>query len=292
MSSTRILYQMANQRPALPPMQGRPLMVHIVVNIENWRFDHPMPRKILPAPHGVEKVPDVPNYSWAEYGMRCGLPRIMAILAERNLPASASINAGVIDAYPACAEAILDAGWEFIGHGIHQQAIRDHDDEETLIHVALEKIESFTGQRPRGWLGPGLQESFHTPDLLKKARIDYVCDWVLDDLPCWMKTEHGPLIVMPYSLEINDSVIYAVEKHSSPEMYQRVRDTLEIFDHEVKRQPRVLTIALHPHLIGVAHRIGYLIKMLDLLQARTDTTFTRGSEIADWFMKVDSGHDA
>lgn len=287
MSNPRIPYQLASQRPFLSPPQGNPLIVHVVLNVENWQLDRPMPRKIIPAPHGVEKVPDVPNFSWAEYGMRCGFPRILQMIKERKLPASVNINASVIDAYPACAEAMRAAGWEFIGHGIHQRAVQDQDDEGELITQAIRKIESFTGVRVRGWLGPGLQETFNTPDLLKAAGIDYLCDWVLDDLPCWMSTKHGPLIAMPYNLDINDSVIYAVEKHSSPEMYLRLKDTLETFDPELKKQPRVFTLPLHPHLIGVPHRIGYLARMLDLLQQRKDAIFMTGSQIADWFIAAD-----
>lgn len=292
MCNKRIPYQMASQRAILSPPNGKPLIVHIVVNIENWRFDHAMPRKILPAPHGIEKVPDVPNFSWAEYGMRCGLPRILLVLKEYDLLASTSINASVIEGYPSCAEAILDAGWEFIGHGIHQRAVQEEDDEEALITFTIEKIEGFTGLRPRGWLGPGLHETFHTPDLLKKAGFDYVCDWVLDDLPCWITTKHGPLLAMPYSLELNDSTIYAVEKHSSSEMYRRMRRTLEVFNEELKTQPRVLTLALHPHLIGVPHRIGYLSRMLELLRRRSDTIFMTGSQIADWFIAADQSSTA
>ena len=103
-----------------------------------------------------------------------------------------------------------------------------------------------------------------------------------------MTTEHGPLIALPYTLEINDSVIYAVERHASPEMYRRFEDTLGVFERELERGPRVLTLALHPHLIGVPHRIGYLAKMLDMLGRRDDTRFMRGSEIADWFVAADA----
>ena len=287
MSNPRIPYQLSNQRKPITGPDGKSLIVHIVVNIENWQYERGMPRKILPAPHGVEKVPDVPNFSWAEYGMRCGMPRILRLLDERGLPASASINAGVIDAYPACAEAILSAGWEFIGHGIHQRAVQDQDDEEELIKLATEKIERFTGVKPRGWLGPGLQETFKTPDLLKKTGYDYVCDWILDDLPCWMETQHGPMVAMPYSLDINDSVIYAVEKHSSAEMYQRVRDAVEALSDELADRPYVMTLALHPHLIGASHRIGYLARMLDLLQGLDYTVFMKGGDICDWYIKTD-----
>ena len=283
MSNPRIAYEMSTDRPALSPPDGKPLIVHLVVNVENWVFDHAMPRKILTAPHGLEQVPDIPNYSWAEYGMRCGMPRLLDCFAERGLPASVSLNAGVIAAYPTVAEAMRTAGWEFIGHGLHQKSLQGEDDEAALIEQAIALIEDFTGTRPGGWLGPGLKESNDTPDILKKLGVEYLFDWVLDDLPCWMTTAHGPLMSVPYTLELNDSVIYAVEKHASPEMHRRFTDTLTLFDRELKSQPRVMTLALHPHLIAVPHRFVYLERMLDVLQARTDTIFMTGRGIADWY---------
>ncbi|HLI10614.1 MAG TPA: polysaccharide deacetylase family protein [Alphaproteobacteria bacterium] len=287
MANPRIAYELASQRPRLEPLEGKPLMVHIVVNVEHWPFEQPMPRTVITPPHGRGRVPDVPNYAWAEYGLRCGMPRILALLQDRELPASTSCNASVLDAYPACAQAMLDAEWEFIGHGVHQRAAQDQD-EATIIGIALEKITAFTGRRPRGWLGPGLAETFETPDLLKAAGIDYVFDWVLDDLPCWLSTKHGPLLSLPYTVEINDSVVYAVERHASPEIYRRLVDTVEVFDWELREQPRVLTIALHPHLIGVPHRILYLEKMLDLLLDREDVIFVTAGNIADWFVEAEA----
>jgi len=288
MSNPRIPYRMADRRPALPPLDGKPLLVHLVVNVEHWQFDQPMPRTILTPPHGREQVPDVPNFSWAEYGMRCGMPRLLALLGERGLPASCSFNASVIDAYPDCAEAILKAGWEFVGHGVHQRSIQGESDERALIGMALDKIERFSGIRPRGWLSPGLRESFETPDLLKAAGIEYVYDWVLDDLPNWMTTTAGPMIALPYTLELNDSVIYAVERHATDEMGRRFDRTLATFEHELAAAPRVLTLALHPHLIAVPHRIGDLARMLDVLQARADTVFTTGAGLAGWFAAAEA----
>jgi peptidoglycan/xylan/chitin deacetylase (PgdA/CDA1 family) len=287
MTNPRIPYQFSDATGLTPP-DGKPLIVHLVVNVEHWQFDQPMPRKIVTAPHGAESVPDIPNYSWAEYGMRCGMPRLLRMLGDRGLPASTSINAGVIDAYPQCAEAMLAAGWEFIGHGMHQKSMQAEQDEAGLIQAALDKLEAFTGRRTRGWLSPGLKETDDTPDILKAAGIDYLCDWVVDDLPTWMKTAHGPLIAMPYNLEINDSIIYAVERHASPEMHRRLVDTLAVFDYELAQNSRVLALGLHPHLIGVPHRIGYLDKMLDALLARDDVVFMTGSQIADWFTAADA----
>jgi allantoinase len=283
MSNPRIPFQLAGARPRLAAPGGGRLIVHLVVNVEHWRFDAPMPRRVLPAPHGDERLPDVPNFAWCEYGLRCGLPRILSLLAERGVVAGASVNASLIDAYPAAAEAMHEAGWEFIGHGYEQRSLQGEADENAAIRAALDRLRAFTGKPVRGWLSPGLRESAHTPDILKAAGVDYVCDWVLDDLPCWMTTRYGPLIAMPYSVELNDVVVYGVEHHDAAELERRLSDTLVAFEDELEAQPKVLTIGLHPHLIGVPHRIGTLGHMLDLLMARTDTVFMTGSRIADWY---------
>ncbi len=285
-SNPRIPYQMSNERPPLNGFNDKPLLVHLVVNVEHWLFEQSMPRKYLTAPHGLEQIPDIPNFSWAEYGMRTGMPRLLECFQRRNLPASVSLNAGVIDAYPSCALAMRDAGWEFIGHGVHQKSIQGESDERDVIALAIQMIEDFTGSRPRGWLGPGLKETFDTPDILKELGIEYVFDWVLDDLPNWMTTKHGPLLSIPYTLELNDSPLYAGQNMSSSEIYDRLLDTLEVFERELKTQPRILTLALHPHLIGVPHRFAYLERMLDLLQKRDDTVFVVGRQIANWYMSA------
>ena len=284
MANPRIPYRLSSQRPALPPLNGARVLVHLVVNVEHWQFDQPMPRTIITPPHGRETVPDVPNFSWADYGMRAGLPRILKLFSERGLPASTSFNAGVIDAYPQAAEAMLKAGWEFIGHGMHQKAMNHIEGgEEALIHGALDKIARFTGSRPRGWLSPGLRETLETPDLLRKSGVDYVCDWCVDDLPSWIATPYGPLLAMPYNLEINDSIVYAIERHATGEMTKRLAHTLRLFEKEVTENPRVLAIGLHPHLISVPHRFHELVQMVEMLQASSDVVFVTGSEICDWY---------
>ena len=265
-------------------IDGKPLIVHLVVNVEHWLFDQGMPRKYLTAPHGLEQIPDIPNFAWAEYGMRAGMPRLLECFERRGLPASVSLNAGVIEAYPSCAVAMRDAGWEFIGHGVHQKSIQGETDESDVIALAIQMIEDFTGSRPAGWLGPGLKETFDTPDILKELGIEYLFDWVLDDLPSWMLTKHGPLLSVPYTLELNDSPLYAGHMYSSSEIYDRLVDTLSVFERELKTQPRVMTLALHPHLIAVPHRFAYLERMLDILQERGDTIFVVGRQIADWYM--------
>lgn len=286
-SNPRIPYEMMTERKPLAPLEGKSLIVHVVMNVEYWPFDKPMPRTVMPAPHGQSPVPDVPNFSWAEYGMRVGLPRLLGMLSDRGLRASAFINAYCCDIYASAAEAMLKAEWEFVGHGWIQRSLRQEDDEAEVIEKSIARLEAFTGQKVRGWLGPGLGETFDTPDILKERGLDWLADFCVDDLPCWMRTKYGPLVGLPYTVEMNDSPITAVEKQSSDEMLRRLEQTLPVFEREMARNPKVLTIALHPHLTGPAHRAYFFEKMLDLLVARDDTIFVTGSEICDWFMAAD-----
>jgi peptidoglycan/xylan/chitin deacetylase (PgdA/CDA1 family) len=288
-SNPRVPYRMASERAPLPPLAGKPLMVHVVLNVEYWPFDQPMPRGVIPPPHGkAGVVPDVGNFAWVEYGMRVGMPRLLRMLAERGIRASTFMNAMCADVYPRCAEAMLAADFEFVGHGWVQRSLAAEHDEAAVIERSLARLEQFTGKRTRGWFGPGVGESVHTPDLLKARGIEWLADWYVDDLPCWMRTDHGPMIAMPYTMELNDVPIWVVQGLPSDALLRRLEATLETFDAELAHNPKVLTFGLHPHLVGVAHRASWFAKCLDLLLARDDVVFVTGSEIADWFVQVEA----
>ncbi|MBX2883371.1 MAG: polysaccharide deacetylase family protein [Granulosicoccus sp.] len=289
----RIPYQLARDRKRLEPLNGKPIMVHLAMNIEYWPFDRPMPRGIIPAPHGAAaEPPDVPNYAWVEYGMRSGMSRILDMLAERNLKASAFINAQVADVYPSLMGAITEADWELVGHGWFQQSLKQVDDELTVIRRSLARLSDVSGRKPRAWLGAGLAETEDTPDHLKAEGVEFVHDWTLDDLPNWMRTIHGPMVALPYTLELNDVPAYAIQHSSSDEILKRLEATLAIYEREAETQSRILTFGLHPHIIGVPHIAYYFEKALDILASRSDTVFVTSSEMGDWFIEADGTHGA
>jgi allantoinase len=287
-SNPRIPFELSSHRPRLEPLNGKPLMVNVVMNIEYWPFDRPMPRGILPPPHGANiPPPDLPNFSWVEYGMRCGMPRMLQALGQRNIKATTFFNAQVADVYPTLAQEVLEAGWEFVGHGWFQRSLKQVDDEEAEIRQCLSRLEQLTGKKTRGWFGAGGAETNETPEIFKQCGLDFIHDWVIDDLPCWLRTDHGPLLSLPYTWELNDVPIWAIQGQSSDELLKRLEVTLSVLEREMEHQPRVLTFGLHPHIIGVPHRAYYMEKALDLLSARHDTQFVTSSQIADWFIEAD-----
>lgn len=288
-NNPRIPFELLTDRPRLKPLNGKPLMVHIVVNLEVWPFDKPMPRAILQHPHNKTPMPDIANYSWVEYGLRTGVPRLERIFTPRKLPVTNMMNAALPDYYPRCAELAANAGWELTGHGLFQRSLLYEDNEEAVIDEALERFEKFSGKRPRGWLGPGYGESLDTPDILKRKGIEFIHDWMLDDVPCWLKTKHGGLIAIPYALDLNDVMIFLLDRHSAEEYYKRFKDTADYFASEPDRPPRVITMGLHPHIIAVPYRLAMFERTIDMLMKRDDTIFVTGGQIADWYRAQDAG---
>src|SRR5690348_9230164 len=132
MVNPRIPFQLASTRSPLPLPDGKPLIIQVVIAIEVFQSDQPIPRKILGNPHGPSPIPDIVNYCWVEYGMRCGLPRLARVINDRKIPVVACINSDVIDAYPDAAELCLEAGWEFQGHGKFQKAMSEENEEEII----------------------------------------------------------------------------------------------------------------------------------------------------------------
>ena len=90
----------------------------------------------------------------------------------------------------------------------------------------------------RAWLGPGLTETEHKPDILTEHGMGYLHGWVLNDVPRWLRTKHGPMIALPYSVELNDVPVYAMERGQTPAFYDRVVETLAQFEGKRVVHPR------------------------------------------------------
>ena len=61
-SNPRAVFKMSSEHAKLTAPSGRPLIIHVVVNIEYWAYDQPTPRTIVVPPHGRSQVPDLPNF--------------------------------------------------------------------------------------------------------------------------------------------------------------------------------------------------------------------------------------
>jgi allantoinase len=271
-------------RPPLRLPGGARLVVWTIVNLEVWDIARPMARQVLPAPTGQVLLPDVPNWSWHEYGMRVGVWRFFELYRRLGIRPTVSINARACEDYERVARECRDCGWEFMGHAWEQMPIHRVEDQRAMIERSVGAIERFTGEKPVGWLGPGLTETEDTPELLAAAGIRYVGDWVYDDEPTEISTANGPLVTLPYSVELNDIPMMIVQHHESSYFTTRVIDTFDRLYREGTGRAKIMAIAIHPYISGQPHRIKYLEAVYDHINRHAGVMHWNGREILEWYL--------
>ncbi|WP_202801753.1 polysaccharide deacetylase family protein [Rhodovulum sp. PH10] len=276
-------YSAIVDRPALKLPGGARIVVWSIVNYEVWDISRPMPRQALPAPTGVQLLPDVPHWSWHEYGMRVGAWRFFSLYERLGIRPTLAANGRLCEAYPRVAEEAKRLGWEFMGHAYDQMPMHKWENQAEMIARTQEVLGRFAGKPPVGWLGPGLTETLETPDLLKAAGVKYIADWVHDDEPTTIRTTHGPLVTLPYTVELNDITLMAIQHHESKQFLERAIDQFDRLYEEGKDRAKFMAIAIHPYISGQPHRIKYLEQIYAYVNRFEGVLHWNGEQILDWY---------
>jgi peptidoglycan/xylan/chitin deacetylase (PgdA/CDA1 family) len=250
---------------------GARVAVWVIPNIEYYRLEFTQPI-----------LPNIRHVSRTDYGNRVGIWRLMEAMDKYGIRGSVALNGEVVQRIPRIMEAAVGLNWELMGHGMTNSIHLTSLEEEEERKVILDTRDSIAqmGQKMRGWLGPGLTESWNSLSLLKEAGVEYVCDWVNDDLPYRM---NNGLHSIPYSIELNDMPLFNMPSISVDDFERRIKDTFDVLYEEGETCGRVLGIALHPFLIGVPHRIKYLERAFAYLASFDKVWFATGSEIISYY---------
>jgi allantoinase len=273
-------------RPPLKLPGGARLAFWSIVNYEVWDIGRPMPRQVIPAPTGLSLLPDVPHWSWHEYGMRVGAWRFFELYERLGITPTLAVNARTCEDYVRVAEEAKRLRWEFMGHAYDQMPIHKIEDQAGMIGRSMDILERFSGRRPLGWLGPGLTETLETPELLAGAGVKYIGDWVYDDEPTVITTAKGPLVTLPYTVEINDITMMIVQHHESEYLLRRAIDQFDRLYAEGSRRAKVMALAIHPYISGQPHRIKYLEAIYEHARRFEGVLYWTGEQIFDWYMST------
>jgi allantoinase len=230
--------------------------------------------------------PDLRHYTLRDYGNRVGIFRIMEALDKRGLKASVAVNAAVAKRYPTLLSQCTKRGWEVIGNGLDMDHLHhsglSREDERRLVEQTLSILRAASGQPVRGWLSPAKSESTHTLDLIAADCVDYVCDWVNDDMPYAMRSGSGPLHAMPHPIDIDDHTILVQNHHSEDDFRNALTDQFDWLYREAETEGgRVMAISLHPWIIGQPYRIAALEQALDHILRHAGVWCATGAEILD-----------
>jgi peptidoglycan/xylan/chitin deacetylase (PgdA/CDA1 family) len=280
----RIAYSPIVERLPLRLPGGARMAVWVIVNVEEWDPTQPMPRTVLTPPAGGSPMPDVPNWAWHEYGNRVGFWRFVQVFDEFKIPGVIAINGSALAAYPAIVDAAVERNWEFIGHGFSQRNMQKVRNERADIRKVRDAIFAATGKRPRGWLGPGLTETWETPDILVEEGYDYVADWVLDDQPVRLKTRGKPIVNVPYTQECNDVAMMLIQHHKAAEYRDRALDQFEQLYADSAQSARIMALSVHPYIMGAPHRLKYFRRVFEVIRKKRDVLFWTGAQIVDWYL--------
>jgi peptidoglycan/xylan/chitin deacetylase (PgdA/CDA1 family) len=158
------------------------------------------------------------------------------------------------------------------------------DEERAYLSTVVQTIARATGQQPQGWLGPALTETFNTPEVLAELGLTYLLDWCNDDQPFPLNVKAGPMISVPYSIEMNDITLFLGKALSGADFAQMVMDQFDVLYAEGAQSGRVMCLALHPFIINQPFRHKYLDKALEYIAGHDQVWLATSDEIAEWYL--------
>ena len=279
-----------HNRPKIRWPGGARLAFWVAPNIEFYELDPPAnpQRKAWPQPY-----PALPGYSIRDYGNRVGHVRQMELLDKYGVRGSISLSSALCDHHPEIIAMCAERNWEFFSHGIYNTRYTyglSEEQEREMILDSVATIEKHTGSKPAGYLAPALSHSEHTIDLFAEAGGTYTCDLFHDDQPTPVKVRNGKRFVsIPYSLEMNDTIAYVVNKIEPRRYGQILKDNFDRLYLEGADSGTVMCIPTHNYQVSCPHRMRAFEEALEYITGHPDVWVTTGREIADYF--IDNYYD-
>ena len=285
-SLDRFPYSPIRDRPDFDWPDGKRVAVHVAINLEHFIFGG----------GGVNLDRDTPtpnhrSYLWREYGNRVGIWRLLDLLDEYDIPMGVIANSAIYEHCPQVMDAFRARGDEVIGHGrtnSKPQSEMDEAEEAVMIAEATRIIADAEGKPPMGWLSPYLMPSAVTPDLLKEAGYEYELDWGLcDDQPFWSRTRTGPLLVVPYTIELNDQPAMVYRRDTARDFADMSIDQIDEHIRGARRFATVCVISLHSFIVGQPFRLAHLRRVFAHMAELRDTIWlARPGEIANYYKEL------
>ncbi len=290
-----------SQRQPLKWPGGARIALIVTINLEYWDLLKESPEPyyaggppVIPDPM-PGNVPDLPNYSWREYGQRVGVWRMIDTFDEVGVPASCTMNAKMGLERRAVIDAVNGRGWELVPHNYEQGELLtrhhfDRDGEKRLIDETLKVYEQVVGRPARGWLSSSLRGTTQTADICAENGLIFYCDLMNDDQPYLIRTPAGPIVSTPYSVEINDFTFFHRRGMTTTQALDVLKEQFDQLYREGAGSGRLMNVGLHPHVSGHPYRIRALREFLAYAKGHADVWWATREEIASWYLAKHQSH--
>ena len=289
------------KRKPLKWPNGKRMAVQVTLNLEYWDM---MKEGVEPyyaggPPALPDAMPgnvlDVPNFSWREDGQRAGIWRLFDTFDEVGVPSSCTLNAKLGLERRDIVDAAKERGWELVCHNYEQGDLltnyqSDPVAEEALIDSALSVYEDVVGRKSPGWLSSSLRSTPNTPEILAKKGMKFICDYMNDEQPYLMKTGSGPIVAIPYSIEVNDFGFFLRRNFTTTQTLEMLKEQFDQLYLESASTGKLMSVGLHPHVSGHPFRIRAIREFLAYAKSFDDVWWATREEIADWYLENHESH--
>jgi len=293
---------MVRRKPLKWP-HGKRLALIITVNCEYWDLLKDTKEtyyaggpQMMPDPL-PGNIADLPNFTWREYGQRVGVWRLFKVFEQAGVPLSCTFNAKTMLERPEIHERVKANGWEAVAHNYEQGELlhkftHDPEGERRIVLETLKVYERTMGRKAKGWLSSSLRSTPRTPGILAEQGCIFFCDYMNDDQPYLIHTDHGPLVNIPYSIEINDFTFFHRRAMTTREALQMLKDQFDELYAEGAESGRTMNIGIHPHVSGHPHRMHCYREFLNYAKQHQDVWFATREEVATWYLANHKSHIA
>jgi peptidoglycan/xylan/chitin deacetylase (PgdA/CDA1 family) len=222
------------------------------------------------------------------YGPLVGIPRLLGILDEHQIPATFFVPGYTAHRHPEPIRSIVTAGHEIAHHGyLHESlvGVDEHTERDYLVR-GLEALSEVAGVRPVGYRAPMWEMNWHTPKLL--AEFDFLYDSTLmdSDHPYELAvTDDRSLVELPVSWALDDWQQYCfVPDFSGTGLIETPAKTIELYRSELDAMRDVggaWILTNHPFLSGRPGRAAALREFIAEVCEMDDVWIAGMAQIAE-----------
>jgi peptidoglycan/xylan/chitin deacetylase (PgdA/CDA1 family) len=216
-----------------------------------------------------------------EYGSRAGFWRLARLFTGRGLPVTAFVSALALERNPEIAGFLRRQEWDVCCHGYRwvEHYLMKPDQERQQIRKAVASLERTLGSRPSGWYSRYAPSASTRELIVEEGGFLYDSDSYADDLPYWVRVKDRHHLVLPYSLVTNDAKM--VNGFTDGDSFFRLlRDAFDTLYAEGETRPKMMSVGMHPRILGHPARAAGLRRFVDHVQAHERVWVCRRLDIA------------
>lgn len=266
---------------AIVPKSNSSLIVNLVLVLQRFPIEAKTPFAL---PGALDRpYPDLGNATQRESGLGHALWRLTDKIEAQGLPASFVVERQALPWLRDIDVLLRDPRHCIVAGGEHAVRVHTagmaHGEEHEIISTCLRDIEASLERKVQGWRSPYCSQSPATLDILAEAGLRYVGDFANDDRPFEIRTDSTPLVAVPMNHFYSDLHFIHGCRQSVDEYARATISAAERLAVEGWPTPAVLSLVVHPWIMGASHRVDCFSSMLAALRAMPGVSFMNSDDI-------------